>query len=278
MMLVNYLVGDIQGCCDAFERLLVEIGFSPSRDHVYVLGDLVNRGPHSTDTLRRLSGLGNAATSLLGNHDLHLLAVAHGGRKAHHSDTLTELLGADDRETLLEWLRCQRMACQRHGWLMVHAGVVPQWDAQMTLALAAEVEQMLRSSSLRDFMQVMSGNEPLRWDPELSGVPRLRFIINVLTRVRFVAADGTLELTAKGAASAAPPGYYPWFEVPGRRTENTPIAFGHWSTLGLMNREHLLALDTGCAWGGLLTAARIDEGRRELIQVPCVPVPLPADE
>ena len=278
MELVNYLVGDIQGCCDAFERLLSEIAFSPSRDHVYVLGDLVNRGPHSTDTLRRLCGLGNAATSLLGNHDLHLLAVAHGGRKAHESDTLTELLGAADRDTLLEWLRCQRMAFQGHGWLMVHAGVVPQWDATTTLALAAEVEQMLRSSSLRDFMQVMSGNEPRRWSPELSGDARLRFIINVLTRVRFVAADGTLELAAKGAPSDAPAGCYPWFEAPGRRTEHTPIAFGHWSTLGLMNRENLLALDTGCAWGGLLTAARIDEGRRELIQVPCKAVPLPADE
>lgn len=275
---MNYLVGDIQGCCDAFERLLAEIDFSPSRDHVYVLGDLVNRGPHSTDTLRRLCGLGNAATSLLGNHDLHLLAVAHGGRKAHRSDTLTELLAAADRETLLEWLRCQRMACLEHGWLMVHAGVVPQWDAQMTVDMAAEVEQMLCSSSLRDFMQVMSGNEPRRWDPELSGAARLRFIINVLTRVRFVDADGTLELTVKGAPTDAPPGCYPWFEVPDRRTEHTPIAFGHWSTLGLMNREYLLALDTGCAWGGLLTAARIDEGRRELIQVPCEPVPLPADE
>jgi bis(5'-nucleosyl)-tetraphosphatase (symmetrical) len=274
---MNYLVGDIQGCCNAFERLLAEIDFSPSRDHVYVLGDLVNRGPHSTDTLRRLCELGNAATSLLGNHDLHLLAVAHGGRKAHRGDTLTELLAAADRDTLLDWLRCQRMACQAHGWLMVHAGVVPQWDAQLTLALAGEVEQMLRSSSLRDFMQVMSGNEPLRWDPELTGAARLRFIINVLTRVRFVAADGTLELTTKGTPDNAPPGYYPWFEVPGRRTADTPIAFGHWSTLGLMNRENLLALDTGCAWGGLLTAARIDEGRRELIQVPCEPVPLPAD-
>jgi bis(5'-nucleosyl)-tetraphosphatase (symmetrical) len=274
---VNYLVGDIQGCCEALERLLAEIDFSTSRDHLYVLGDLVNRGPHSTDTLRRLCGLGNAATCLLGNHDLHLLAVAHGGRKAHQDDTLAELLSAADRDTLLEWLRCQRMACQQHGWLMVHAGVAPQWDAPNTLALAAEVESVLWGSTLRDFMQVMSGNEPLRWDPELSGTARLRFIINVLTRVRFVAADGTLDFHAKGAPDQAPPGLYPWFEVPGRRTQDTPIAFGHWSTLGLVNRDKLLALDTGCAWGGLLTAARIDAGRRELIQVPCEPVPLPAD-
>ena len=274
---MNYLVGDIQGCCDALERLLRKIDFSPSRDHLYVLGDLVNRGPHSTDTLRKLCGLGNAATCLLGNHDLHLLAVAHGGRKVHHSDTLSELLAAADRDALLEWLRCQRMACRAHGWLMVHAGVVPQWDADITLALAGEVEHVLCGSSLRALMQVMSGNEPLRWDPELSGTPRLRFIINVLTRVRFVAADGTLEFAAKGGPSEAPPGFYPWFEVPGRLTENTPIAFGHWSTLGLLNRRNLLALDTGCAWGGVLSAARIDEGHREVIQVPCDPVLLPAD-
>jgi bis(5'-nucleosyl)-tetraphosphatase (symmetrical) len=266
---MNYLVGDVQGCLEPLERLLAEIAFSPSRDHLYVLGDLVNRGPQSLATLRRFCEMTNAATCLLGNHDLHLLAVAHGGRKVHRDDTLNEVLGAPDREALLDWLRCQRMVCQEHGWLMMHAGVVPQWDAAMTLQLAAEVERMFASPKLTEFLQVISGNEPLRWDPSLDGPVRLRFIINVLTRVRFVAADGTLDLITKGSADAAPPGFYPWFEVPGRLTQGTPIAFGHWSALGLVNRPDLLALDTGCAWGGTLTAARIDDGLREVIQVPC---------
>lgn len=270
---MNYLVGDVQGCLQPLERLLALIDFSPSRDHLFVLGDLVNRGPQSLATLRLLSELSNAVTCVLGNHDLHLLAVAHGGRKVHRDDTLNEVLGAPDREALLDWLRGQRMACQQHGWLMMHAGVVPQWDAALTLQLAAEVERMFASPQLTEFMQVMSGNEPLRWDRSLDGAVRLRFIINVLTRVRFVAADGTLDLMTKGDARATPSGLYPWFEVPGRLTADTPIAFGHWSTLGLMNRPNLLALDTGCAWGGTLTAVRIDDGRREVIQVPCRPVP-----
>lgn len=266
---MNYLIGDLQGCCDAFERLLEKVDFSPSRDHAWLLGDLVNRGPESLAALRRLQSLGPAVTCLLGNHDLHLLAVAAGGRKAHRSDTLEQILEAPDREALLEWMRHQRLACRAQGWLMVHAGVVPQWDADDTLALAAEVEAVLRSSSLRDFLHVMYGNEPLVWDPALEGDRRLRFIINVLTRVRFVHADGTLDLKTKEGAGAAPAGLYPWFEVPRRRTEGTPIAFGHWSTLGLVNRPDLLALDTGCVWGGALTAARVGDGRREIIQVLC---------
>jgi bis(5'-nucleosyl)-tetraphosphatase (symmetrical) len=266
---MDYLVGDLQGCCDALERLLTKIGFSPSRDHAYFLGDLVNRGPASLATLRRLQGLGASATCLLGNHDLHLLAAAEGVRPPGKHDTLGEILLAPDRPALLGWLRQQRMAVHEKGWLMVHAGVAPQWDLATTLQLAGEVEASLRSAAFGDLLRVMYGNDPSRWAEGLTGHDRWRFTVNVLTRVRFVSVDGTLDLETKEGAGAAPAGFHPWFEVPGRLTEGVPIAFGHWSTLGLINRPDLLALDTGCVWGGQLTAARIDGGRREVIQVQC---------
>jgi bis(5'-nucleosyl)-tetraphosphatase (symmetrical) len=266
---MNYLIGDLQGCCDAFDRLLATLDFSPSRDHIHVLGDLVNRGPQSLRTLERLAAFGDSATCLLGNHDLHLLAVAHGVRGVHKSDTLDDILASPRREHWLTWLRSQRLAVQAHGWLMVHAGVLPQWSAEQTLALAAEVETLLRGSDLPAFLQVMYGNQPARWDDVLQGADRWRLVINTLTRVRFCSADGTLDFKVKEGADAAPPGLMPWFDVPGRRTAGVPIAFGHWSTLGLLDRADLLALDTGCVWGGSLTAARVDGGRRELISVRC---------
>ncbi|NYG31335.1 symmetrical bis(5'-nucleosyl)-tetraphosphatase [Sphaerotilus montanus] len=266
---MNYLIGDLQGCCDAFERLLATLDFSPSRDRIYLLGDLVNRGPCSLRVLERLAGFGDAATCLLGNHDLHLLAVAHGVRRVHRSDTLDEILASPRREHWLHWLRHQRLAVQEHGWLMVHAGVVPQWSAAQTLALAAEVEAMLQSADLPAFLQVMYGNEPARWNDTLQGADRWRFVVNVLTRIRFCDAEGTLDFKLKESADAAPPHLMPWFDVPGRRTAGTPIAFGHWSTLGVLDRPDLLALDTGCVWGGRLTAARVDGGRREQISVAC---------
>ncbi len=272
---MHYLIGDLQGCATAFERLLAEIGFSPSRDHVHVLGDIVNRGPGSLPALRRLRDLAGSATCLLGNHDLHLLAVAHGIRKQSRHDTLADVLAADDRDDLLHWLRHQRMADRACGWLLVHAGVVPQWDAAQTLALATEVETLLRSEGWLDFLHVMYGNEPRRWQDDLAGAERARFIVNVLTRIRFCSDDGTLEFAAKDGATAAPPGYRAWFDVPGRRSAGAPIAFGHWSTLGLINRPDLLALDTGCVWGGALTAARIDGGRREIVQVACEQAQVP---
>ena len=266
---MNYLIGDVQGCCDALEHLLARIGFSPSRDRLWLLGDLVNRGPCSLATLRRLHGLGDAATCLLGNHDLHLLAAAHGVRRAHNGDTLDDILAAPDRAALTDWLRHQRLAIFDAGWLMVHAGVVPQWSRDDTLAAAAEVEAMLRGPDLPSFLHTMYGNEPARWTAELSGTARLRFTVNALTRLRFCTADGEMDFKTKDGAGAAPDGFMPWFDVPGRRTADVPIAFGHWSTLGLLDRPNLLGLDTGCVWGGKLTAARIDGGVREIIQVDC---------
>lgn len=266
---MNYLIGDLQGCCDALERLLRRIDFSPSRDRLWLLGDLVNRGPASLATLRRLVGLGSAATCLLGNHDLHLLAAHHGVRHPHGGDTLDEILAAPDRAALMDWLRQQRLAVFEAGWLMVHAGVVPQWSRDDTLALAGEVEAVLRGPDLPGFLRAMYGNEPARWDPALTGTARLRFTVNALTRLRFCRADGEMDFKTKDGAGAAPAGFMPWFEAPGRQTAGTPIAFGHWSTLGLLDRPDLLGLDTGCVWGGRLTAARVDGTQREIIQVDC---------
>ena len=267
---MHYLIGDLQGCCDALERLLQKIDFSPSRDQIHLLGDLVNRGPASLATLRRLQGLGSAATCLLGNHDLHLLATAQGVRKQHRGDTLSDILAAPDREALLAWLRQQPLAAFEQGWLLVHAGVVPQWTREQTLLLAAEVQQVLRSPDFGDFLQQMYGNEPEQWSEQLGGNARLRFIVNTLTRLRFCDAQGRLDFKSKDGLSSPPEGFMPWFDVPGRLTAGTPIAFGHWSTLGLTVRPDLLALDTGCVWGGQLSAARVENGRMlELIQVSC---------
>ena len=272
---MHYLVGDIQGCASALDRLLDEIAFSPSRDHLYVLGDLVNRGPGSLATLRRLRGLGAAASCVLGNHDWHLLAVAAGVRPRHRSDTLDDILDAPDREDWLAWVRTRRMAIFERGWLMLHAGVVPQWDLATTLELAGDLEQNLRERPPREFLAALFGNEPARWSDSLAGDERLRFILNTLTRIRFVADDGTLEFQTKDGADAAPPGFHPWFDAPGRRTAGVPIAFGHWSSLGLMDRPDLLGLDTGCVWGGRLTAVRIDGDAREIFHVECAPAQRP---
>lgn len=266
---MNYLLGDVQGCDDALGRLLAEIGFSPSRDHIVVLGDLVNRGPDSLAVLRRLRAMGDSATCLLGNHDLHLLALHYGTRKPRRGDTVGEILDVPDRQAWIDWLRHRRMACMEGGWLCVHAGVIPQWDAADVLARAGEVEALLRSDALGGFLAEMYGDSPVRWSDALSGLERIRFIVNVLTRIRFCSAAGELDLKTKEGADAAPPGLHAWFAVPDRRTAGQPIAFGHWSTLGLIVQPDLLALDTGCVWGGALTAARVDGGRREVIQVPC---------
>ena len=266
---MHYLIGDLQGCCDAFERLLAAIGFSPSRDRLVLLGDLVNRGPQSLATLRQVRALGNAAEALLGNHDLHLLAVAHGVRPEHASDTLRDILDAPDREEWIEWLRQRPLAVEPEGWHCVHAGVAPGWDRSLTLSLARELETLLRSHQLGNFLPQMYGNEPAQWDDRLEGPDRWRCAINVLTRIRYCHANGKLDFKSKQGAAKTPPGLIPWFEMPGRASAGTPIAFGHWSAMGLVQQADLLGLDTGCVWGGSLSAVRVDGGRRELIQVRC---------
>ena len=199
-----YLIGDVQGCDDALARLLDEIAFSPSRDTLVLLGDLVNRGPQSLAVLRRMMSLEGCADCLLGNHDLHLLAVAHGVRQPHRSDTLDDILQAPDRAALLGWLRARPLALQRQGWLMVHAGVLPQWDAAQTLALAAELEGGLRGPDWGVFLHNMYGNRPDRWSEQLHGLDRLRVIVNALTRLRFCSADGVMEFETKDSAASAP--------------------------------------------------------------------------
>lgn len=269
-----YLIGDVQGCDGALQQLLDVLSFSPSRDTLYLLGDLVNRGPDSAAVLRRLIGYGGAAHCLLGNHDLHLLAIAHGVRPPHRSDTLDEVLRAPERPVLLDWLRRQRLAMRERlegeDVLMVHAGVLPTWSTAQTMALAAEVEAVLRGPELPDFLRRMYGNEPSSWNDDLQGIERLRVIVNALTRLRFCSAVGAMEFATKEGADAAPTGYMPWFEVPGRQTIDVTVAFGHWSTLGWLEHPRLIALDTGCVWGGALSALRLGgAGKHELIQVPC---------
>jgi bis(5'-nucleosyl)-tetraphosphatase (symmetrical) len=272
-----YLIGDVQGCDDALARLLDEVAFSPSRDHLVALGDLVNRGPDSAGVLRRLAAFDGAATCLLGNHDLSLLAVASGVRAPHDGDTMDSVLLAPDREALLAFLRRQSLAIHAHGLLMVHAGVLPQWDLAQVLALAGEVETVLRGPVAGAFLARMYGNEPARWDDMLEGPDRLRVVVNALTRLRFCTPDGTMLPKAGGSLEQAPAGAMAWFDVPGRRTAGTTIAFGHWSQLGLLLREDAIGLDTGCVWGGCLSALRYDPatGSREVIQVKCAQAQAP---
>ena len=269
--MANYLVGDIQGCDAAFARLLAELEFSPSRDTLYVLGDMVNRGPDSADTLRRLMGMGNSVQCVLGNHDLHLLAVAHGVRPAGRRDTLASVLEAPDAARLLNWLRQQHLAISAHGILMVHAGVLPSWTAAQTLGLAEEVTTVLRSRQIGHFLQHMYGDTPNQWRDDLSGNDRLRMVINALTRLRFCSSAGLMEFETKEGAGTAPEGYMPWFDVPGRLTARDTVAFGHWSTLGWLGRSDVIGLDTGCVWGGCLTALRLAESpvAHERIHVKC---------
>lgn len=280
-----YLIGDVQGCDSALQHLLDEISFSPSRDKLFFLGDLVNRGPDSADVLRRLMAYGEAVACVLGNHDLHLLALAQGVRKPHRKDTLHDILQAPDRVAMLDWLRQQPMArlerIDGHEVLMVHAGVLPKWTASKTIALASEVEAVLRSPALSEFLAVMYNDEPRQWDDALSGMSRLRVIVNALTRLRFCDERGQMEFATKDGQNAAPKGYMPWFDVPGRQTKPITVAFGHWSTLGWLNRPTVLAMDTGCVWGGCLSAMRVGGSgvgfplAQELIQIQCKQAQVP---
>lgn len=278
--MAHYLIGDLQGCDAPLARLLQRIAFSPSRDTLYLLGDLVNRGPASAAVVRRLMGYGDAARCLLGNHDLSLLATAHGHRAPHRNDTMDDILQAPDREAMLDWLRHRSMALHAHGLLMVHGGVLPQWDVAQVLALAGEVEAALRGRDLDAFLGRMWGNQPDRWNDALAGADRLRVVVNALTRLRFCTPEGVMDLKASGGPDQAPAGLLPWFDVPGRRTAEACIAFGHWSTLGFLRRPDLISLDTGCVWGGCLSALRLDAsgaGAHELIQVKCEQAQAPGD-
>jgi bis(5'-nucleosyl)-tetraphosphatase (symmetrical) len=262
----TYAIGDVQGCHKRLLELVERIDSTSADSRLIFVGDLVNRGPQSLATLRQIHALGDTANMVLGNHDLHLLAAAHGIRKPHPSDTLNDILAAPDRDELLDWLRKQPMALFEKGHLYVHAGVVPQWTADQAVELAHEVESVLRGPNWVNFLREMYGNLPSKWDDSLKGADRLRCIVNVLTRIRFCSLDGTMEFSSKEGAPMVP-GYIPWFEVAGRKTQDVTVVCGHWSTLGLVMRPNLICLDTGCVWGGKLTAVRIED--RAVFQVDC---------
>lgn len=262
-----FAIGDLQGCAAQLERLLEHIdAISPGARLVFV-GDLVNRGPASLRTLRLLAGMGERVRTVLGNHDLHLLAASHGVRAPSRSDTIADILAAPDRDALLDWLRRQPLALMADDHLVVHAGVLPQWTTAQVLALSAEVEAQLQGDDWPAFLHTMYGNAPAHWDESLAGADRLRCIVNALTRLRFCSADGTMEFATKEGPGQPPAGFMPWFDVPGRRTAGVPVVFGHWSTLGLVQRTDLIGLDSGCVWGGKLSAMRLRD--RHLVQVDC---------
>lgn len=266
-----YLIGDVQGCDQALQRLLDEVQFSPSRDTLYLLGDLVNRGPDNVGVLRRLQSLGHSARCLLGNHDLHLLALHLGQGRLKPGDTVSDILQAPDRQQLIDWLRMQSLAMHEAGILMVHAGVLPQWSVAQTLALAKEVQTVLQSNDWTMFITHMYGNQPDQWDEELTGHERLRVIVNAMTRLRFCTLHGQMEFAHHRDASQAPTGFMPWFDVPNRQTHETTVAFGHWSSLNALNRSDVIELDTGCVWGGCLSALQVNPvtGERQRVQVKC---------
>lgn len=268
--MARYAVGDVQGCCDELKALLRRCNYSADRDQLWFVGDLVNRGPRSLETLRLVRDLGANATVVLGNHDLHLLALAYGSKRKHKDgDTLDEVLEAPDRDQLLEWLLGRPLAVYDapHGDLLVHAGLVPEWTPRVAANLAREVEAVLRDDP-RTLFDAMYGNKPDRWSEQLRGMDRLRFVINAFTRMRFCTRDGVVDLKVKGAPGSQPENFLPWFEIPERASREVRVICGHWSTLGYMRRRDLLAIDTGCVWGGSLTAVNLDADE-DPIQLPC---------
>ena len=273
--MATYAVGDIQGCGTEFRQLLELIRFDPATDKLWLVGDLVNRGADSLGVLRRVKSLGDAAITVLGNHDLHLLAVAEGVAELHRSDTLNEILNAPDRDELLAWLRAQRLLHVEGDWVLVHAGLLPQWSVKQAQERAHEVETALRGKHFREFLKRMYGNQPDHWDDDLTAYKRLRVITNAFTRMRICTMRGEMEFKFKGEVRDIPPGYVPWFEVPGRASAEATMICGHWSALGLKMTPNVIALDTGCLWGGPLSAIRLED--RKLFQVPCSTKPVAQD-
>ena len=272
-LLKTYVIGDLQGCAEESEQLLARIASVGGDDvRIVFVGDLVNRGPASLQALRRVMALqqagGGRVEAVLGNHDLHLLAVAAGVQALAKGDTLAEILAAPDRDALIAWLRARPLALMAKGHLLVHAGVLPQWSAEEAMALAGEVEAVLRGEDWADFLGQMYGNKPERWDDTLSGAARLRCIVNAFTRMRLCRPDGSMDFKHKESAGAPPgSGLMPWFDLPQRRWAGTPVVFGHWSALGLLLRPELVGLDSGCVWGGKLSAVCLED--RTLLQVDC---------
>lgn len=267
-----YAVGDLQGCLDSLKQLLDEVRFDPAHDRLWLTGDLVNRGPQSLECLRFVRALGEAAITVLGNHDLHLLAVHEGVHKVRRKDTIAPIMAAPDCDELMAWLRTRPLMHHNPdaGFALIHAGLPPQWDLALALACASEVESLLRGPDHGQLLRRMYGDTPDLWSEDLEGWDRARYITNCFTRLRYCAADGRLDMEHKGRPGRQPPHLMPWYEVPGRLTRGLRILFGHWSTLGLIDTGHgAIALDTGCLWGGHLTAVRIDAEALPMTQVRC---------
>lgn len=265
--MATYAIGDIQGCFSELQALLAKVGFNASADRLWLVGDLVNRGPESLAVLRFVRGLGKSAVTVLGNHDLHLIALAAGHARPRADDTLAEVLDAADADELVGWLRTQPLVHAEDRYLMVHAGLLPQWTAAKARELAGEVENALRGPDVAQFLAAMYGGQPNSWDESLEGADRLRVIVNAMTRMRFCTRHGEMEFRAKGETTAAPQGYLPWFDVPDRASRDMTIVCGHWSALGLLVRPDLCSLDSGCVWGGRLTAFRLEDA--QVFQVEC---------
>ncbi|WP_083518449.1 symmetrical bis(5'-nucleosyl)-tetraphosphatase [Dechloromonas denitrificans] len=266
--MATYAIGDIQGCFNSFQALLECCKFNPLQDKLWLVGDLVNRGPKSLETLRFVKSLGDAAVTVLGNHDLYLLMVSEGAAKFRgKDDTIQEILDAPDCAELLDWLRHQPLCHVDDGYCLVHAGLLPQWSVVRARELSREVEQVLQGPQYHDFTQQMWGSDPDAWSDDLTGWPRLRVIINAMTRMRFCTPEGRMDFHFKGEVNSAPPGFLPWFEVPRRRSAEAVLVTGHWSALGLKLMPNLFALDSGCLWGGHLTALRLED--RRVFQVDC---------
>jgi bis(5'-nucleosyl)-tetraphosphatase (symmetrical) len=262
--MATYAIGDLQGCFDALLSLLEHLEFDAAKDRLWFVGDLVNRGPESLAVLRFVRDLGDSATVVLGNHDLHLLMQAEGFGKTNREDTLAEVLAAPDRDELLNWLRSRPLFHHEGEWAMVHAGLLPGWNLAQAQTLSGEVSWALTAPNYVEFMANMWGSEPSKWTDDLVGWDRLRVVVNAMTRMRYVTYDGAMEFRAPG--NKAPPeqgpeNCLPWFDAPNRASAKTPIVCGHWSALGLLNRHDILAIDTGCLWGGALTAVRLEDRR-----------------
>lgn len=271
--MATYAIGDLQGCFFSFQDLLKKIQFNTEHDRLWFVGDLINRGPGSLEVLRWIFERQSSVVAVLGNHDLHTLVVAEGFVSAHRSDTIQVLLDAPDADDLLTWLRHQPLVHFEHGYLMVHAGLLPQWTIDDAMMLGAEVQAALQSDHYADFLKHMYGNEPIAWQQDLVGWDRLRVITNAMTRLRVCGQQGEMEFKFKGELNKIPDGYRPWFELEHRASIDTPIIFGHWSALGLKHTHNVFALDTGCLWGGQLTALRLED--KQIFQVPCNPKDAP---
>ena len=263
--MATYAIGDVQGCYEELLELVAAIGFDRRHDRLWFVGDLVNRGPASLQVLRYVRDLGERAVAVLGNHDLHLIALALGTGKRHRDDTLEEVLLAPDRDELISWLRELPLLHAEGECVLLHAGLLPQWSVAKAAALAGEVEAVLRGPKHGKFFEHMYGSKPASWDDSLEGWDRLRVIVNAMTRMRFCSPDGQMEFVTKGEVIGAPPGFEPWFKIEGRQSAGTTLVCGHWSALGLQVLPDLLALDTSCVWGGRLTAIRLED--RKLVQV-----------